>query len=261
MPKVTSSDGTTIAYDKKGQGPLLILVLGAMNKRGSGKKLTELLQDRFTVVSYDRRGRGDSTEVQPYTPEKEVGDLEALIDDLGGSAYLYGHSSGAILALMAARRLEDKIRKIAVYELPYNPDPEAIKGHDAYREELHQLLAEDKRGDAVALFVKSVGVTDKQIEAMQRLPMWNGLTSIAPTIDYDTVQLLEAYPAMDVTGITTPALVMYGDASPAFMGDTARKLAETLPQASIQPLQGQVHDVKSDVLAPVLAGFFTPGES
>src|SRR4051812_35431466 len=99
MAKVTSKDGTTIAYDKKGQGPVLILVLGALNKRGSGKKLTEQLADRFTVVSYDRRGRGDSTDTPPYSVDKEIDDIRALIDELGGEAYLYGHSSGAVLAL------------------------------------------------------------------------------------------------------------------------------------------------------------------
>src|SRR5690348_252890 len=102
MPKITSKDGTTIAYDKKGKGPLLILVLGALNRRSQGKKLTELLADKFTVVSYDRRGRGDSTDTPPYSTNKEVEDIEALIDANGGKAFLYGHSSGCILTLLAA---------------------------------------------------------------------------------------------------------------------------------------------------------------
>ena len=103
MPKVVSSDGTKIAYVTQGSGPVLILVLGALNKRGSGKKLAQALADRFTVVSYDRRGRGDSGDTQPYSVEKEIDDLAALIGELGGSAYVYGHSSGAVLALMTAR--------------------------------------------------------------------------------------------------------------------------------------------------------------
>ncbi len=255
MPKVTSKDGTIIVYDKKGQGPALLLVLGALNKRGSGKKLAEQLADRFTVISYDRRGRGDSSATLPYSTEKEVEDIDALIDELGGSAYLYGHSSGAVLALLAAQKLDPKVTKLALYEVPHNDDPEAQKVSDAYRKTLKQLLADDKRGDAVALFVASVGVTDKQIAAMQRLPMWKGLTAMAPTLAYDTIELMEQYPTVDVQSIKTPTLVMHGGASPAFMGDTAQKLSQAMPNATLRSLENQTHDVKADVLAPVLAEF------
>lgn len=255
MPKVKSHDGTVIAYDKKGQGPLLILVLGALNKRGSGKKLAELLADRFTVVSYDRRGRGDSTDTLPYSTDKEVEDIDALIGELGGSAYLYGHSSGCILALTAAKKLGDKVKKLALYELPYNAGPAAQIASEAYKKELAQLVSQDKRGDAVALFVKSVGVTDKQVAAMKKLPMWKGLTAMAPTLAYDTIELMKQYPTIDLTAIKTPALVMYGAASPAFMGETAQKLSQTMPHVSLRTLEGQAHDVKADVLAPVLTEF------
>lgn len=256
MPKVISQDGTIIAYDKKGQGPALILVLGALNKRGSGKKLAGLLADHFTVISYDRRGRGDSTDTEPYSIEKEIDDINALIDELGGSAYLYGHSSGAVLALLAAGKLGKKVTSLALYEVPYNDDPEAQKISEAYRKQVRQLLAEDKRGDAVALFVKSVGVTDKQVAAMQRLPLWKSLTAMAPTLEYDTVELMERYPKVDAQSIRTQTLVMHGAASPAFMSATARKLSQTMPNATLRPLEGQTHDVKPDVLAPVLAEFF-----
>lgn len=255
MQKITSKDNTIIAYDKKGQGPNLILVLGALNKRGSGKKLTELLASDFTVISYDRRGRGDSTDMQPYSVEKEIDDISALIDELGGTAYLYGHSSGAVLALLAAEKLGKKIPKVALYEVPYNDDPEAQKVSEAYRKQVKELIAEDKRGDAVALFVKSVGVTDKQIAAMQRLPMWKGLTAMAPTLVYDTVELMEQYPKVDARSIETPTLVMHGAASPAFMAETAQKLSQAMPHATLRSLEGQAHDVKADVLAPVLTEF------
>ena len=210
MAKVTSKDGTIIAYDKKGQGPLLILVLGALNRRSQGKKLTELLADRFTVVSYDRRGRGDSTDTLPYSTEKEVEDIEALIDELGGNAHLYGHSSGCVLALIAAEKLGGKINSLALYELPYNADPSAQKTAQRYKKELAQSLAEDERGKAVALFVKSVGVTDKQIAAMERLPMWKGLTAMAHTLAYDMIELMEQYPKLDTNDIYTKTLVLYG---------------------------------------------------
>lgn len=255
MPKVTSKDGTIIAYDKKGQGPVLILVLGALNKRGSGKKLAELLTDRFTVVSYDRRGRGDSTDTSPYAIDKEIDDIEVLIDILGGSASLYGHSSGAVLALLAAEKLGKKVTGLALYEVPYNDDPKAQKASEAYRKELHRLLAEDRRGEAVTLFVKSVGVSDKQVEAMKHLPMWKGLTAMAPTLAYDTIELMERYPLVNARTTGTPTLVMHGAASPAFMADTARKLTETMPNATLRSLEGQTHDVKASILAPALAEF------
>ncbi len=256
MPKITSKDGTIITYDKKGQGPVLILVLGALNRRSQGKKLTELLADRFTVVSYDRRGRGDSTDTLPYATNKEVEDIDALIDELGGSAYLYGHSSGCVLALMAAKELGGKVAGLALYELPYNADPAVEAAAEDYRKELRQLLDADKRGEAVALFVKSVGVTDKQIAAMERLPMWKGLTAMAPTLAYDTIELMKQYPELDVKSIDTRALIMYGGKSPDFMGATATELSQTLPNAQLRAVEGQVHDVKADVLAPILAEFF-----
>jgi pimeloyl-ACP methyl ester carboxylesterase len=257
MPKVTSKDGTVIAYDKKGQGPVLILVLGALNKRGSGKKLAALLADKFTVVSYDRRGRGDSTETLPYGIEKEIEDLDAIISELGGNTSLYGHSSGAILALLAAEKLDKKVTGLALYEVPYSDDPEAQKAAGAYKRELARLLADDKRADAVALFIKSVGVSDKQLAALKRLPMWKGLTAMAPTLAYDTIELMEQYPKTDVRSIKTPTLVMHGAASPAFMGDTAQKLSDTMPNATLRALEGQTHDVKADVLAPVLSEFLS----
>jgi len=256
MPKVTSKDGTVIGYDKKGQGPLLILVLGALNRKSQGKKLTELLSDRFTVISYDRRGRGDSTDTVPYSTTKEVEDIEALIDALDSNAYLYGHSSGCVLALMAAIELGVKVRGLALYELPYNADIYAQKVSQGYREELARLLSSDERGKAVALFVRSVGVTDKQIAAMERLPMWKGLTAMAHTLAYDTIELMEQYPALDIKSIDAKTLVLFGTDSPAFMGDTAKKLTASMVNAKLQPIEGQSHDVKADALAPVLADFF-----
>ncbi len=256
MNTIVTKDGTKIAYDKQGHGPVLILILGALNKRGSGKKLAQLLSDHFTVICYDRRGRGDSDDTKPYSVDKEVDDLTALIDELGGSAYLYGHSSGGVLALQAAEKLGRKVAGLALYEVPYNDDPEAQKIAKEYQKRLKKYLVEDKRGDAVALFIKSVGVTDKQIAAMQRLPLWKSLTAMAPTLEYDTVELMERYPRIRVRNVAVPSLVMHGGASPEFMGDTAKKLGRALPHATLQSLEGQAHDVKPNVLAPILINFF-----
>jgi pimeloyl-ACP methyl ester carboxylesterase len=259
MSKLTSKDATTITYDKHGSGPVLILILGALNKRGSGKKLTEALAGEFTVVSYDRRGRGDSGDSLPYSVDKEVDDIEAIIDGLGGKAYLYGHSSGGILALSAAEKLSTKVAGLAVYEVPYDDEAPAQKRASEYQQTLRQLLEKDDRAGAVSLFVKSVGVSDKQIAAMQNLPMWKGLTGMAPTLAYDTIELMQHYPQIALNQIQTPTLVMYGGASPEFMGRTATHLSNELPQAQLQSLADQTHDVKPAALAPVLLAFLKSG--
>lgn len=256
MTHCVSRDGTKITYSKWGTGPVLILVLGALNKRGSGKKLADTLKDHFTVISYDRRGRGDSEDTLPYSVEKEVDDLEAIINDVGGSAYLYGHSSGSILVLLAAEKLGEKVKGIAVYELPHNDNPDALKNTEQYKSELLKALKNYKNEDAVSLFIKSVGVSDKQLAALKKLPMWKGLTAMAHTLQYDTIELMEFYSRIKTSKIKVPSLVMYGEASPTFMADTANTLSKELSNAKLQPLKGQTHDVKPAVLAPVLISFF-----
>jgi pimeloyl-ACP methyl ester carboxylesterase len=250
--KVISKDGTKIVYTKTGSGPMLIQVLGALNKRGRGEKLADLLKKQYTVISYDRRGRGDSEDSSSYTVDKEVNDLEAIIDDIGEKAYLCGHSSGGILVLHAAKKLCQKISGIAVYEVPYNDNPDALKIAKNYKSSLLHFLNHSQYDEAVALFVKSVGVSDKQIAAMKKLPMWKGLTAMAPTLRYDTIELMESYPRIHIKQISVPALVMYGEASPLFMAETAKTLSTQLPKANLTSLKGQTHDVKAAVLAPIL---------
>jgi pimeloyl-ACP methyl ester carboxylesterase len=257
MHKVISKDGTSIAYDKRGSGPAVILVLGALDKRGSGQKIAKQLADHFTVVSYDRRGRGDSTDTLPYTTSKEIDDLEALIDELGGSAYLYGYSSGAVLALLATEALGKKVAGLALYELPYNKDPYAQKAIEEYKNKLREALDADKRGEATELFLRLVGVTDNQISGMQRIPLWKNLTAMAPTLAYDSIAIMESYPHINTKGIRVPVIVMYGTKSPAFMRETAESLSRSLPNATLKPLDDQEHDVKPGILAPHLGDFFS----
>src|SRR5438309_8379105 len=127
MQSVISKDGTTIAYDRAGRGPAVILVAGAFSYRKypASVQLADLLAQHFTVYSYDRRGRGASGDTKPYAVEREIEDIDALIDEAGGSAFVYGHSSGGCLAVDATIQLGDKIKKLAMYEAPYNDDPEA----------------------------------------------------------------------------------------------------------------------------------------
>lgn len=258
MEKVTSLDGTIIAYDKTGNGPALILVLGALNSRKSGTKLAKLLAARFTVITYDRRGRGNSTDTAPYSPQCEVEDIAALIGAVEGPVYLYGHSSGAALALEAAIKLPEKIGKLAIYEVPFTIDDNARNAANEYYKTLKMLLTAGRKDDAVALFVQSVGVSDKQIQAMKRMPMWKGLVKLAPTLAYDSEVLGEghALPAARLSKITIPTLVMHGGAGAPFMLDAAIKVSEVIPQAQLRSLAHQTHGVSPKVLAPVLEEFF-----
>jgi pimeloyl-ACP methyl ester carboxylesterase len=175
MATVRSRDGTAIAFDKQGDGPALILVDGALGTRSSGSKpeLAKLLAQHLTVYSYDRRGRGDSGDTTPYAVEREVEDIDALIDEAGGSAFVHGHSSGACLALHATVQLGDRVKRLALYEAPWNDDPAVQQAWGEYLSKLAEALASDRRGDAVALFMAYVGTPTAQIEAM-RHSRWTG---------------------------------------------------------------------------------------
>jgi pimeloyl-ACP methyl ester carboxylesterase len=233
MEKVTSKDGTIIAYDKTGNGPVLILVLGALNSRKSGTKLAKLLSARFTVISYDRRGRGNSTDTAPYSTQREVEDIAALIDAIGEPVFIYGHSSGAALAMEAAINLPKMIGKLAIFEVPYSIENNARNEANKYYKTLKELLTAGRKDDAVTLFVQSVGVTDKQIQAMKRLPMWKGLVKLAPTLAYDSDVLGEghALPAARLSKITIPTLVMHGGAGAPFIRDAANVISKAISQA------------------------------
>ncbi len=258
MQKAVSKDGTTIAYEKLGTGPALILVLGALNSRKSGATLAKLLAAHFSVITYDRRGRGDSTDAARYSPEREVEDIAALIGTVPAPVCLYGHSSGAALALEAALVLRTKIRKLAIYEAPYALDGVARKAASNYYKTLKKSLAAGRKDDAVALFVGSVGVSDKQIQAMKRLPMWKGLLKLAPTLAYDSQVLGEghALPASRLRRVAIPTLVMHGGAGAPSMRDAARAISEAIPKAQFRTLARQTHGVSAKVLAPVLEEFF-----
>jgi pimeloyl-ACP methyl ester carboxylesterase len=262
METVTSRDGTSIAYDREGEGPAVILVAGALCARlsWSGPKLSRLLAQRLTVFNYDRRGRGDSGNTLPYSVEREIDDIEALVDSAGGEAFLYGHSSGASLALEAAARLGKKVSRLALYDAPYNDDPRARQGWNTYIKELGPLLDASRRGDAVALFMKFLGTPEKEIDGMRRAPMWPMLEAIAPTLAYDHTAILgrdASVPLARASAVKARTLVMNGGSSAPFMAETARALSSAIPGARLLALEGQRHDVGMEALAPVLAEFFS----
>ena len=259
--QVTSKDGTRIAYDKAGSGPALILVGGALSDRKGGAELTQLLAPHFTVYTYDRRGRGDSTDTKPYSVKREIEDLEALIDKAGGSAFLYGKSSGAGLALLATAELGDKLKKLALYEAPYNDAEGAASDWKAFRKKLDGLLAANQHDEAVTAFLKFVGAPDEAITKMKASPAWKGMVAMAPTMAYDNEILGDdrSVPTKAAARIKVPTLVMDGGASAGpmpFMRATADKIAKAIPGAQRQTVEGQAHDVSSKALAPILVKFF-----
>lgn len=260
MNKVTSKDGMQIAYDKNGQGPVLILVDGALCYRAFGPmgELSKLLAPNFTVYTYDRRGRGESSNGKTFAVEREVEDIEALIDAAGGSAFVFGTSSGACLAMEAAASLGKKIKKLAMYEAPYNSDKAFQKQWKDYRKNLAEALAAGRRGDAVVLFMKLVSTPDDAINSMRNSPAWPMFEAVAPTLEYDAAEIGEdrSTPVKQAAKVSSPTLVMSGTAIP-FMGVTARELAKAMPNAQQRTLEGQRHDVDLKVLAPVLAEFFS----
>jgi pimeloyl-ACP methyl ester carboxylesterase len=264
MNKITSKDGTTIAYEKKGAGPALILVDGALTYRTFGPMphLAELLAPHFTVFTFDRRGRGESSNSKPYSVDREIEDIDALIDVAGGSAFIFGTSSGGCLALEAAVKLGIKTRKLAIYEAPYNSGQGAVQAWKEYRKQLAELLAAGQRGDAVVLFMQFVGTPADQVNGMRSAPMWPMFEAVAPTLAYDAAVMGSdrSVPVDRAAMVTVPALVMDGSASQAFMPfmhETATTLAKAIPHSQQRTLEGQTHDVNLEVLAPVLEEFLT----
>lgn len=261
MTTVQSADGTTIAYDRRGDGPPLIVVDGALTTRWSGSKprLAESLAPTFSVYVYDRRGRGDSGDTLPYAVQREIEDIVAVIASAGAPVFLYGHSSGACLALEAAAVLGDDVARLAFYDAPYNNDPAAQDTWQAYLATLTAALADGRRGDAVAAFMAQVGMPAEQIDGMRHSPFWPAAESIAPTLAYDHIGAMNGdfmVPSDRAADIAAPTLVLYGASSPPFMADTARTLAKAMPSATLRGLDGQTHDVDPAALAPALVEFF-----
>ncbi|MFF4274869.1 alpha/beta fold hydrolase [Streptomyces sp. NPDC001536] len=257
--KTLSRDGTPIAYESSGQGPAVILVSGAMSTGGTVAPLAVPLSDRFTVLVYDRRGRGESGDTAPYAVEREVEDLAALIEAAGGEACLYGISSGGALVLRAAAS-GLPVRRVAVYETPFADFSEGgAKERAEYTENLTAALAQGRRGDAVELFLRLVDMPDEMIQGARQSPMWPGMEAVAPSLAYDNAVLGDGLVPRDrLAAITVPVLAVAGGASPEWLREATRAVAEAVPNGSYRNLEGQTHMVDPNALAPVLADYFTP---
>lgn len=265
---VTSQDGTKIAYDRAGDGPAVILVNGALGDRALDRKfkqmpvISELLSAQFTVINYDRRGRGDSDEAGPFAVEREIDDIAALISAVGGRAALFGFSSGGALALRAAGA-GIGVDQVAVYEVPFVVRADDKRPPADYGPQLDALIANDDRSGAVKHFMrKAMGMPAPAVAAMRLLPVWKLMQATAPTLPYDWAALGEhnmqgrELRAEEWASVTVPALVVYGAESPSSLRNGARALADVLPNAQLRVLEGMGHRLKANVLAPVLAEFF-----
>ncbi|GIN71701.1 alpha/beta hydrolase [Bacillus sp. J14TS2] len=262
MNHVISKDRTSIAYTKIGHGSALILVDGALCYRASGPNgpLAEQLSSYFTVYTYDRRGRGDSNEVKPYAIEREVEDISALIKEAGGSACIYGISSGAALALEAAKRLSS-VTKLVLYESPFVVDHSRSPVPDDYASKFDELLAVNRRGAAVKYFMrKGVGLPAIAVAMMPLMPAWSKLKAVAHTLPYDTLLTVDfqrgkPLPADYWSSVRVPVLVVYGSKSHSWMQNGMKSLAKVLPQADVHVLEGETHIVKPKSLAPLIKEF------
>lgn len=266
MDTVTSKDGTTIAFEHLGDGAPVILIASALADRSGTAQLAVLLAESFTVLNYDRRGRGESGNTPPYAVAREVEDIEALIDAAGGKAALFGSSSGAVLALEAANRFPNKVTKIVLYEPPFVIDDSRPRVPENYVEHVTQLVEADRRGDAVEYFMtEAVGVPAEFVTQMKNAPMWADMEALAHTLAYDGsvvegTQTGKPLPSGRWDKVTSPALVLSGGNSEAYFQAAGRALANLLPEAQHRLVEGQDHGavvMAPDALAPVLTAFLT----
>ncbi len=255
MNRVASKDGTSIAYDRQGRGAAVILVGGGLDDGAENAPLATELAQHFTVYNYARRGRGESGDTLPYAVEREIEDVEALIAEAGGSAHVYGVSSGGALALEAAAA-GSSIDRLAVYEVPYDLADDTPRLQREYVEKLELALAEGRRGDALELFMRVAGASEQGIASARRSPLWPGLEAIAHTLAYDAACLGDRRPAADrLATITRPTLVVTGGSVPPFE-QAADAIAASVPHAERLVLGGQSHVADPKAVAPVLERFF-----
>ena len=261
METVISKDGTQIAYDKTGQGPTLIIVAGAFQGRMAMAAYADALSKNFTVYNYDRRGRGESGDIQPYAIEREIEDLDALIQEAGGSAFVFGGSSGGVLTLDAAA-YGLNITKLAVYEPPFVVDDSRVPVAEDMVDQLKNMIASGRKGDAAETFMtKGSLMPAEAVAGMRSQPFWTEVEAVAHTLVYDAT-IMEGtmrgapLPANRWSAVTIPTLVIYGGEGPAWSRNAAESLVALLPHAEGKALQGQFHTLTPDALTPVLEKFF-----
>jgi len=265
MRTVTSKDGTKLAFDKVGSGPAVILVNGAMSYRAMDPTLGQLaglLSKDFTVYDYDRRGRGESTNTEPFTKVREIEDIQALVEDAGGEAMLVGFSSGGAITLETAA-VTPGVTKAFVYEVPFivYDTRQPLADYAGYTT---KLVAEGKLDELVEYFITVVaGIPGEFVSGMkQDQNMWARMLAVAPTIPHDAAFMSDfmegrPLPAGYWDKVKVPVLVGDGGASPAWLRNAAEALGKALPHASRATFEGQTHSFDPQVLAPVLIEFLS----
>jgi pimeloyl-ACP methyl ester carboxylesterase len=259
MPEtVRSADGTAIAYERSGSGPALVLVGGALSDRRGAAALVPLLADSFTVLAYDRRGRGDSGDTPPYAVAREIEDLHALVEVAGGTAHVYGHSSGGVLAL-AATADGLPVDRLVVYEPPFMLEGTRTRPTPDVAARVQAAVDEDRRADAVEVFLlEAVQVPPAALAAIQGSPLWPAWLALAHTLPHDNEIVGDGtIPTDTLARVAVPTLAVDGGASPAWARASVAAVAATIPGARHLTLPGQDHAVAPDVLAPVLIDFFS----
>jgi pimeloyl-ACP methyl ester carboxylesterase len=255
---VRSNDGTAIAFDRVGHGPPVIFVGGALNSAVRDfppfVELARLLEPRFTIYRFDRRGRGESGDVQPYAVEREAEDLQALISEAGGAAAVYGFSSGAVLGVEAVARGEG-ITKLVLLE------PPLPTGDGAAEEELAktaEMIRTGRRGDAVASFLTGIGLRSEAVDGMRQSPDWSGLEAMAHTLLYDGA-LTEQNGLWNERArrVGVPTLVLVSEGTSAYLAGSARRATAFIPGAVSRTLPGAFHEVDPQMLAEQLTAFLS----
>jgi pimeloyl-ACP methyl ester carboxylesterase len=260
MQHVTSKDGTIIAYEQSGQGPALVVVGGVLGDHHQQAGLAALLAEHFTVYNIDRRVHGESGFTAPYAVEREAEDLDALITEAGGSAFVYGTSGPGVLCMEAAARgLSPKMKKLAVWEPPYILEGTRPPVPQDYMEQLAQLLREGRRGDMIGLFfTKAIGMPAEFVAPMRQSPFWAAQEAFAPTLVYDATLMGNGdfkLPKERLAKVTAPTLVIDGGTTP-WLSHAADAVADTLPNAQRRTIAGQPHNVADEAMAPVLIEYF-----
>jgi pimeloyl-ACP methyl ester carboxylesterase len=252
MQKITSADGTQIAYEVAGDGHPIIFAAGAFNDHHRLAPLAAALADTYTVVGYDRRARGESGDVRPYSVDREVEDLAALIERVGGSAAVFGYSSGAILGLYAATTLP--ITHLALYEAPF-----AVAGQTRRADlpaRLEALIRDGRPGEAVALFqTEGIGLPPQMVEQIRHSPMWPALEAIAQSTVYDATITTElATPTAAMAAVPVPTLVLTG----ADTWPVLREAAKSLPIGRYAEVTGgENHDIPVEATAALVRDLVT----